>query len=78
MLFPGESIRLTLRTWDKDAKNHGISGPKDPKLEKFCAFADADAGCTQSNKNKTITVKVRPQAANTGASAPTVVTFVQQ
>jgi hypothetical protein len=78
MLFPGESIRLTLRAWDKDAKNNGISGPKDPKLQRFCAFADGDAGCPQSNQNNTITVKIRPQAANTGAQAPTVVTFVQQ
>ena len=78
MLFPGESIKLTLRTWDKDAKNNGISGPKDPKLAKFCAFTDAEAGCTAKDKSHTITVKVRPQAANTGASAPTVVTFVQQ
>jgi hypothetical protein len=78
MLFPGESIRLALRVWDKDAKNNGISGLKDPKLTKFCAFTDSDAGCTSKDKTNTITVRVRPQAANTGASAPTVVTFVQQ
>ena len=77
MLFPGESIKLTLRVWDKDAKNNGISGPKDPKLDKFCAFADADAGCTVKNKTHTITVRVKAQAANTGAPAPVVVTFVQ-
>ena len=78
LMFPGESIKLTLRVWDKDATNGGISGPKDPKLDRFCAFADADAGCTAKNKTHTITVKVKPQAANTGAAAPTVVTFVQQ
>jgi hypothetical protein len=78
MLFPGESIRLTLRAWDKDAKNNGISSVKDPKLDRFCAFTDADAGCSEKHKKHTVTVKIRPQAANTGAQAPTVVTFVQQ
>lgn len=78
MLFPGESIKLTLRVWDKDAKNQGLNGPSDPKLDRFCAFADADAGCTAKSKTHTITVKVRPQAANTGAASPAVVTFVQQ
>jgi len=78
MLFPGESMKLALRVWDKDAKNNGISGPKDPKLTRFCAFADADAGCAAKDKNATITVKVKPQAANTGAGAPVVVTFVKQ
>ena len=77
MLFPGESIRLTLRVWDKDAKNNGITSLKDPKLDKFCAFADTDAGCTVKNKTHTITVKVKAQAANTGAQAPVLVTFVQ-
>jgi hypothetical protein len=78
MLFPGESIKLTLRVWDKDAKNNGISSLKDPKLTKFCAFADADAGCTVKDKTHTITVRAKAQAANTGAQAPVVVTFVQQ
>ena len=77
MLFPGESIKLTLRVWDKDAKNNGISSVKDPKLNKFCAFADADAGCTVKDKSHTITVRVKAQAANTGALAPIVATFVQ-
>ena len=77
MLFPGESIKLTLRVWDKDAKNNGISGPNDNKLTRFCPFADTDAVCTVKDKTHTITVRVRPQAANTGATAPAVVTFVQ-
>lgn len=77
MLFPGESIKLALRAWDKDAKNNGISGLKDPKLDKFCAFEDADAGCT-GKKNFDVTVRIRPHAANTGASAPNVVIFPPQ
>jgi len=79
MLFPGESIKLTLRTWDKDARNKGLDGRNDPKFDPFCAFADADAGCTAKSKTHTVTVRVKAQAGNTQTPAtPAVAIFSQQ
>jgi hypothetical protein len=61
LLQPGETVKVTLRVFDKDVLAGAVSG-KDGVITPFCALIDPAKGCATATNEVVLTVKA--QAAN--------------